>query len=162
MIDRVERAFDRPAITTDIIVGFPGETDDEFDRTVEVAQRAKFIHIHAFPFSPRPGTAAARWDEPFVTQRIATERITRLTELAAEHSFAFRQQFIGHTVQVLVERQGDTESTIRHGRCERYFDIHFEADDLRDGDHVRVRIDRVTPTRTHGVVVRHEAPVLQD
>ena len=59
MAEQVKEAFDRPAITTDIIVGFPGESAEEFERTVEVAERVGFIHIHAFSYSPRPKTAAS-------------------------------------------------------------------------------------------------------
>ncbi len=59
LLDRIDLAFDRPALTSDIIVGFPGETDADFQQTLEVVNRARFIHMHVFPFSPRPGTAAA-------------------------------------------------------------------------------------------------------
>ena len=65
MVDACSAAFDRPALTTDVIVGFPGETDAEFERTLEVVDHARFIHVHAFSFSPRPGTAAARWTRRF-------------------------------------------------------------------------------------------------
>jgi tRNA A37 methylthiotransferase MiaB len=77
-----------------------------------------------------------------------------LTELAAKSSLEFRQSFVGHTVQVLVEREkAETESLLRHGRCERYFDVHFESDVVATGDLVTLRIERVTPTRTFGTVV---------
>ncbi|HSU66751.1 MAG TPA: radical SAM protein, partial [Tepidisphaeraceae bacterium] len=76
MIDQVREAFDRPALTTDIIVGFPGESDAEFERTVEVVEHSRFIHVHAFPFSPRPGTAAARWKDQFVHGPAVNERIS--------------------------------------------------------------------------------------
>src|SRR5439155_12579287 len=66
MIEQVHNAFDRPAITTDIIVGFPGESEDEFAQTLDVVDRVRFIHTHAFSFSPRPGTAAARWGDDCV------------------------------------------------------------------------------------------------
>jgi MiaB/RimO family radical SAM methylthiotransferase len=154
MIDGVNNAFDRPAITTDIIVGFPGETDAEFARTLEVVESARFIHIHAFSFSPRPGTAAARWSGDFVRGPVVNDRIDVLRERAAAHSFAFRQSFVGQTVELLTERPNDTDQTMRHGRCERYFDVHFESAEANPGDLVRVRIDRVTPRRTMGVVVR--------
>jgi threonylcarbamoyladenosine tRNA methylthiotransferase MtaB len=149
MIDRVNAAFDRPAITTDIIVGFPGETEAEFDRTLEVVDHARFIHIHAFSFSPRPGTAAARWTEDFVRGPLVNERIERLTQRAAEHSLRFRRQFIGATAELLVERPKPFD-TLRHGRCERYFDVHFEDAQAKVGDRVSVKIDRVSQDRTMG------------
>jgi MiaB/RimO family radical SAM methylthiotransferase len=152
MLDRVHAAFDRPALTTDIICGFPGETEAEFQQTLDIARRAGFIHIHAFPFSPRPGTAAARWKGDFVPGAAANARIQQLRQLAAEHSFAYRSQFIGQAVQVLVERPDETARALglQHGRCERYFDVHFESPDLPWGQAVDVRIDRITRTRTFG------------
>jgi tRNA A37 methylthiotransferase MiaB len=160
MLDRVRAAFDRPALTTDVIVGFPGETDEEFERTVEVVDRAGFIHVHAFPFSPRPGTAAARWKSEFVHGPVVNERIDRLRDQAAAHSLAFRQSFVGQEVELLVERDDDAATTadpalrdVRHGRCERWFDVHFECGRAVPGDLVRVRVDRVTASRTHGTHV---------
>jgi threonylcarbamoyladenosine tRNA methylthiotransferase MtaB len=152
LTEKLNEAFDRPALTTDIIVGFPGETDDEFEKTVEVAQRARFIHIHAFPFSPRPGTAAARWKDKFVHGPIVGRRIGRLREMAEGFSHEFRAGFVGQTVELLVEGGESKIDDRRHGRCERYFDVHFDGP-AETGDLVTVRIDRVTPGRTFGTVL---------
>jgi len=177
MLDRVNAAFDRPALTTDAIVGFPGETDEEFQRTVEVVDRARFIHVHAFSFSPRPGTAAARWRTDFVHGPVVNQRIEHLNRMAGEHSFAFRRQFAGETVELLVEDGGEgseisdlksqisedplpsplpayrERELVRHGRCERYFDVTIPAAAVRTGDFVRARVTRVTPDATFGEVV---------
>lgn len=151
MIDDVRGRFDRPAITTDVIVGFPGESDAEFARTLEVVDRVKFVHIHAFSFSPRPGTAAARWTRDFIRGPVVNERIDVLKERARRWGFEFRKQFEGEPVELLVERGRD--ETTRHGRCERYFDVYFESDSVKTGQLVGVRVDRVTPARTWGTVV---------
>lgn len=164
MVERVQHAFDRPALTTDIIVGFPGETDDAFQRTMEVVDAAGFIHIHAFSYSPRPGTAAARWTTDRVPGDVSRQRIEHLRQRAAEHSFAFRRQFIGETAELLVELEKHDESdgaspgapaadALHHGRSERYFPVHFEDRSVCPGDFVRVRIERVTPGRTFGARV---------
>jgi tRNA-2-methylthio-N6-dimethylallyladenosine synthase len=162
LADRVRAAFDRPALTTDVIVGFPGETDAEFQRTLEVVDHAGFIHVHAFSFSPRPGTAAARWTRDFVRGPVVNERIARLRSRAEAHSLAFRRQFLGQTVELLVERGGDdpTEANpahavpgTRHGRCERYFDVRFDARGVGAGDFVRVQVKNVFPDRTEGTFV---------
>ena len=155
MIERVNAAFDRPALTTDVIVGFPGEDDSEFELTVDVVKRANFIHVHAFPYSPRPGTAAARWTSDFVHGPAVNERISLLRQLAEDHSLRFRYQFLGESAQVIVERGEDVLNGGRwlRGRCERYFMIHFEAGHALPGDRVEVRIEQVTPTRTVGAVV---------
>jgi len=165
MIDAVNATFDRPALTTDIIAGFPGEGETEFAQTLAVARQANFIHIHAFAFSPRPGTAAARWQKDFVHGAVVNQRIALLGELGNENSLAFRRQFIGDTVELLVEREvpENLKSQIsnlrcpptkfRHGRCPRYFDVHFAADKtIQTGDLVAVRIDQVYPDHTHGTL----------
>jgi len=153
MIDRVGEAFDRPAMTTDVIVAFPGETEREFRETMDVVDRARFVHVHAFPFSPRPGTAAARWKKDFVHGPVINERINLLAAMSAGHGYAFRRQFAGEVVEVLVERPGGRDGGLQHGRCERYFAVHFEHPQALVGRSVRVRVERVTPARTFGVVV---------
>lgn len=155
MIEQVNENFDRPAMTTDIIVGFPGETDSEFAETLDVVERAKFIHTHAFSYSTRPKTAAARWKSDFVPPAVANERIKALNDRAVAHSYEFRRQFVGQEVELLVERDKSmsTKPSLRHGRCERYFDVQFESVDVHAGDSVRVRIDEVTSTKTFGTLV---------
>jgi len=152
MVERVRAALDRPSITTDIIVGFPGETEADFGATLEIARFAEFCKIHAFRFSPREGTAAARWEREFVPSAIVAERMARLAEVEGEASLAYRRRLLGLTERVIVEpqRRNFVQGRLRHGCSDRYFSIHFEASDVRTGDLVRVRIDRVTATRTHG------------
>jgi len=161
MAARLKERFDRPAITTDIIVGFPGETDQEFEETVEVAERVGFVHIHAFSYSPRPKTAAARWTKEWVRGPIVNERIERLREIAARHSLAFRASFVGEEVEVLVENASGEEQDeaplagYQHGRCERYYAVHFEvgAGMVRAGTMMRLKVDRVEGGRTFGSVL---------
>jgi tRNA A37 methylthiotransferase MiaB len=159
MADQVKSAFDRPAITTDIIVGFPGETADEFERTVEVVNQVGFIHIHAFSYSPRPKTAAARWNKELIRGPVVNQRIQHLQELSSVYSADFRRQFLGEAVEVLVERPSSEEREMQtltgyqHGRCERYFAVHFEGASLLPGARAQVRIDRVTATRTFGTLL---------
>jgi threonylcarbamoyladenosine tRNA methylthiotransferase MtaB len=150
MIDRVRDAFDRPAITTDVIAGFPGESDDDFAETIRVVDHARFVHAHAFPFSPRPGTAAGRWGDRFVPPAVTARRMAILERRSLEHSHAFRSEFIGRTVEILVERP--RHSSRRVGRCERYFEVEVQEASLRAGDLARVRVERVDGDRTFGSV----------
>jgi threonylcarbamoyladenosine tRNA methylthiotransferase MtaB len=158
MIERVGQYLDRPAITTDVIVGFPGESDARFRETMDLARASGFCKIHAFPYSPRPHTAAARWHLEAVRPSTVKQRMNELRALEAELAPAFQQSFIGDTVRVLVE--GDAaanggrsglEGSLAHGRSDRYFEVYFDGSDHRPGDLVQVRIDRVTPGRVHGV-----------
>ncbi len=159
MVEQLRAAFDRPALTTDVIVGFPGETDKEFARTMDVVERVGFIHIHAFPYSPRPGTAAARWTDEFIAGPVVNRRINLLRQAASACSLKFRTQFLDTEVELLVERPSAEEREVpeyarfRHGRCERYFSVTFEGPESLVGQSVRVRIDRVTPHRTLGKLV---------
>ncbi|MCH7592262.1 MAG: MiaB/RimO family radical SAM methylthiotransferase, partial [Planctomycetes bacterium] len=145
MIDRVREALDRPAISTDIIVGFPGETEAEFAETLGIARYAGFSKIHAFPFSPREQTAAFRWIKDFIPAEIARDRMTRLADLERELSLAFRKQFVGEVERVIVEgKTGEDGSAgdaaagsgsgeprtpapapIHHGRSDRHFEIFY-------------------------------------
>lgn len=90
------------AITTDIMVGFPGETEEQFERTYEFARRLRFARTHVFPYSPRPGTAASDMADD-VPPAEKSRRKAGMIELAAECSDEFAAQMVGKTVAVLVE-----------------------------------------------------------
>ncbi|QOV89278.1 MiaB/RimO family radical SAM methylthiotransferase [Humisphaera borealis] len=155
MADEVREAFDRPALTTDVIAGFPGEDDAAFADTAQVVRDVGFIHVHAFHFSPRPRTAAARWQKDFIRGPVVGERIETLRAIADENSLAFRRSFVGETVELLVEHDAvaSPSETLRHGRCERYFDVWFDDATAQPGDFVRACVDSVTKTRTTGSVL---------
>jgi threonylcarbamoyladenosine tRNA methylthiotransferase MtaB len=98
----VRESLDHPALTTDIIVGFPGETDDDFQATLDTCSAAGFSKIHAFSFSPRKGTPAASMSE-IVSGDVKTDRSQRLGELERELRQTYMQSLVGRTEQVLVE-----------------------------------------------------------
>jgi threonylcarbamoyladenosine tRNA methylthiotransferase MtaB len=108
-IELVKSRLDRPAITTDIIVGFPGESQEDFERTVNLAREVGFAKIHVFSFSPRKGTAAAMMQSASggVDKKVIRERSEILHELQSELARKYRQQFLGETAQVLIENAGD-------------------------------------------------------
>ncbi len=91
------------AVSTDIIVGFPGETDEDFERTMEVVEEARFDAAFTFIFSPRPGTAAASMTEEFVPDEVIQERFDRLVELQNRISTEKNEELVGKTVEVLSE-----------------------------------------------------------
>ena len=166
MIERVRAALDRPAITTDIIVGFPGETAEDFESSLRIARSTGFSRIHVFPFSPREGTPAARWTKEFVPPSAVRERVRRLSVVETECSTAYRRGALGRIERVLVESGGNGASDglsprgtpLYHGRTDRYSEVHFHAnEDVRPGDLVLVRVDRVTPTHTFGTSISDRA-----
>ena len=102
IITEAKRLVPGIAISTDIITGFPGESDDDFEQTYQLARQLKFAKSHVFRFSPRQGTAAARMKGQ-IKDEVKKARSERLLALNEEHSRLFREQFLGQTVQVLVE-----------------------------------------------------------
>ncbi len=119
-VRRARRALARPAITGDVIVGFPGETDEEFENTVQVCRSAEFSRLHVFPFSPRPGTPAAGMPGR-VPDGVVRSRVTRLTALGAELAERWAESFVGRTVRVVPERCDD--DGILRGYTDRYVAI---------------------------------------
>jgi len=121
VVDRVRVRLDRPAITTDIIVGFPGETDEDFERTLDVARAVEFAKMHVFSFSPRAGTAAAKM-QPTVKAEVIKERSAILRELDRQLQAKFRAQFVGEKVGLIVE-----STRPLRGRSERYFMVELDG-----------------------------------
>ena len=152
LVDRLHAAFDRPALTTDIIVGFPGESDAAFDQTLEVVDRSRFIHIHAFPFSPRPGTAAARWQSSFVRGPIVNRanRFAPASGRCVQPGFPIRfRQSNGSGARGAGALDSRTRACITAAASDISMCIS-KAKPLATGDLVGIQIDRVTPTRTFG------------
>ncbi len=118
VVEKVKKAFDRPAITTDIIVGFPGETDDDFLQSVKIAKEVGFSKIHVFSFSVRKNTAAEKMAKLFgkVSPQEIKRRSTILQQLDTELQQQFRQSCAGLTETVLIEKTNPP-----CGRCSRYF-----------------------------------------
>jgi threonylcarbamoyladenosine tRNA methylthiotransferase MtaB len=136
-IELIKSRLDRPAITADIIVGFPGETEADFEATVELAKEAGFAKMHVFSFSKRPGTVAAGL-QGTVNNKVIKKRSQRLRDLDAELGYKFRQQFIGETAEILLENS-DRQCK---GRSERYFMVFLEKTErnLQKGELVRVKL----------------------
>ena len=156
MVELVQQRLDRVALTTDVIVGFPGETEPDFEATLDVVRRAGFLKIHAFPFSPRAGTPAARWTDRCIAPEEILTRMAELACLEREGSYALRRQLIGLPERVLLERQLEAGAgELRFmGRADRYFQVEV-ATQSRPGDDqpelgavVPVRIEWVTPSAT--------------
>ena len=103
-VDLLREVFDNPAITTDVIVGFPGETEEEFEATYKFLEDICFYEMHVFKYSKRQGTvAAARKDQ--VDDRLKTERSNRLLEMEQMQSSQYRKSYIGASVEALMEEE---------------------------------------------------------
>jgi threonylcarbamoyladenosine tRNA methylthiotransferase MtaB len=129
VVGSLRERFEEPSITTDIIVGHPGESAADFELTLEAARELRFAKIHVFPYSPREGTLA--WKLGGHVDALEVRRRARvLRELEAELALDFRRSFVGREVRVLVEgrhgRAKDGEAALE-GLTERYLRVRFEA-----------------------------------
>jgi threonylcarbamoyladenosine tRNA methylthiotransferase MtaB len=139
--DKVKKAFDRPAITTDIIVGFSGETEDDFQQTVDVAKQVGFSKIHVFSFSIRKNTPAEKMTKLFgsISSQEIKRRSTVLQQLDNKLQEQFRQSCRGLQETVLIESTNPPQ-----GRCGRYFMVdastHPKAKNLKKGQVIDITL----------------------
>ncbi len=135
------------AVTTDLIVGFPGETDAEFDETLEVVAHCQFDSAYTFIFSPREGTRAAQMSPQFVGESVIKERFAALKEVLDRSALAKHQARVGRREEVLVEGPSRTDPLMLSGRTRQGKLVHFAPGDevLRPGSLVRVDVRHGAP-----------------
>lgn len=126
--ERVAARVPDPSFTTDILLGFPGETEEQFERSIDVCRRVGMSRIHLFPYSPRSGTDAARLADD-VPREVKKRRLRRLEAVASELTQRFCERFVGREVDVLVERDD--------GYTERYLKARIDG---RPNDFLRARV----------------------
>ena len=141
----VRERLDHPAITTDVIVGFPGETEAEFQQTLATCRAAGFSKIHAFPFSPRRGTPAAEMVDQ-VPRPVRSQRVARITELETQLRSEYFASLVGRRVQLSVESvtaQGAAGKRLLRGTTCRYApaELNSAAQRYSLGDLIDVRVD---------------------
>jgi tRNA-2-methylthio-N6-dimethylallyladenosine synthase len=140
------------AITTDIIVGFPGETDADFERTLEVVEEVGYDGAFTFVFSPRRETEAATLGDQ-VSHPVKVERMERLVELVQRRANERAQRFVGREMEVLVEGTSRTDEARLRGRTRHNKAVNFEGT-AEAGDLVNVEIDSATSQTLSGVVAK--------
>ncbi len=111
-LEMARRIIPDLAVSTDIIVGFPGETEEDFEMTLDVVREARFDQAFMFQFSPRPGTEAALQVDEFVEPEVAQERFNRLLEVQSENSVALNRAQLGRRVEVLAEGPSKKDRTV--------------------------------------------------
>jgi len=140
-VDAARKAIPDLALTTDIIVGFPGETEEDFQQTLQVSEKAEFMKIHTFPFSPRPGTVAYDWKNEIVDRSILQDRLERLKKHESALARRFRDRFLNRTVRVLVEEVAHQNRTnFCLGRADQYFTVRFPGPPSLDNQFRMVKI----------------------
>ena len=148
LVDKLRSAIPDLALTTDVIVGFPGESDADFAQTLEVVQEVGYDGAFTFVFSPRSGTEAATMHDQ-VPEEIKAERIERLIEVVQELAARRNAERIGRVEQVLVEGPSRTNTSILRGRTRRNTTVNFSGN-AEAGALVDVRIEGSTSTTLRG------------
>ena len=132
------------AVSTDIIVGFPGETDADFDQTLEVVAESRFDQAFMFIFSPRPGTRAAEMTESFVPKEVIQERFERLVELQTRISLERNREMVGRRVEVLSEGPSRKDPQVATTRTRTGKVVHIEGE-IPAGTFLDVEITSAAP-----------------
>jgi threonylcarbamoyladenosine tRNA methylthiotransferase MtaB len=149
-VNRLLEAHPDFSFTTDIIVGFPGETDLDFEDTLNMMDKVKFSKVHMFPYSVRPGTRAARFKE-FVPAHVIDSRKNILLRRAEEIAFELRNSFVGREMDVLLESK--QEHGFLMGHTDNFLPVLVEGKNLRPNELIRVKLIENRPEGLLGCVI---------
>ena len=151
-LTRLHEALPGLAVTSDVIVGFPGETEEEFQETYDFIVDHHFSELHVFPYSSRIGTPAARMDDQ-IDEQVKNERVHRLISLSDQLAKAYASQFDQDVLEVIPEEQGDQPGTLV-GYADNYMKVQFSADEDLIGQLVKVKITKADYPINEGQVLR--------
>lgn len=138
VVIRLRKAFPNVVLTTDIIVGFPGETEEEFEITYQFLKEIQFYKMHVFPYSMRKGTKAARMPEQ-VEVKVKEDRSKRLIEMSEQNEIKFLEQCIGNKVEVLFEQK---EGEFIKGHTTNYLEVKVPKEKVVENEIKMVQIEK--------------------
>ena len=137
IVRNIRHVFPNPSVTTDVMVGFAGETEEEFGQSLDFVRQTGFARVHIFPYSRRPGTAADRYPDQ-ISPAVKKKRAAIMAEAAEEGTASFLQSQIGLIEEVLVETLNS--EGLYEGYTMNYTPVWFSADESAEGKLVRVKI----------------------
>ncbi|MBU2934592.1 MULTISPECIES: tRNA (N6-isopentenyl adenosine(37)-C2)-methylthiotransferase MiaB [Pacificibacter] len=147
LMERMREARPDMALSGDFIVGFPGETDQDFEDTMALVREVGYASAYSFKYSARPGTPAAEKDDKMVDHDVAMERLHRLQALISEQQYAFQESMVGRDVSVLFEKKGRLEGQMI-GKSEYLHAVHAPVEGVEIGD---IRTVRITQSKTNSL-----------
>ncbi|SUM49153.1 MiaB family protein [Staphylococcus kloosii] len=151
-LTKLHAALPGLAVTSDVIVGFPGETDEEFQETYDFIVDHHFSELHVFPYSPRIGTPAARMDDQ-IDENIKNDRVHRLINLSDQLAKTYASNFEDDVLEVIPEEAGSEEGTLV-GYADNYMKVQFKADESLIGQLVKVKITKADYPINDGELLR--------
>lgn len=141
LINKLRTAIPDISLTTDIIVGFPGETEEDFEETIDVVRKAEYDSAYTFIYSKRTGTPAATMENQ-VSEEVVKERFQRLLDVVAEYSAKRTGRLEGETAEVLVEGISEQDASMVTGRLSNNLLVHFKGDESLIGSLCMVHLDQ--------------------
>ncbi len=153
LIDNIKRLIPDVAISQDMITGFPTETEEDHQDTLSLMEYVKYDYGFMFAYSERPGTMAARKLEDDVPEEVKKRRLTEIVSLQREHSLYRTQQFVGKTVEVLIEKESKKSDAHWSGRTTQNTVAVFPKKNYKVGDFVNVKIEDCTSATLIGEAV---------
>lgn len=148
ILDDLDRKSPDAAFGADLIVGFPGETESDFERTTDFVERSPLTYLHVFSYSQRPGTPAARWDQ--VEERVKKERTSRLREISRRKNFHFRRRLAGDVWDGIVIKKKDRTAQVL---TSNYVSVRVSRCLAEAKERVQVKITKAVDNITRGQVI---------
>ena len=137
--------IDNVSLTTDIIVGFPGESELDFEETLSVLSYVKFDAVYMFKFSPRPGTKATEFKDDFIDQNTINKRFMKLKELQTDISHERYKRFVGTQQTLLIENYSKKTNKYMTGKIDGGHTTHISSKNIQIGDYIKVLITEASP-----------------
>jgi tRNA-2-methylthio-N6-dimethylallyladenosine synthase len=150
LIGRIRRNIPEATIGGDIIVGFPTETDEDFEETLSLVEKVKFIRLNLAPYSPRPGTVASKLYKDDVPAAVKKQRMAKLSALQHGIMLELNEELVGRQVEIIVEGRSGTQS---YGRTIDNRMVFFEGT-VEDGEKIKVKITRATAGPLYGEMLK--------
>ncbi|NMD70651.1 tRNA (N(6)-L-threonylcarbamoyladenosine(37)-C(2))-methylthiotransferase MtaB [Bacillus sp. DNRA2] len=154
-LDRLKEVLPGLAVTSDVIVGFPGETEEEFMETYDFIKKHQFSELHVFPYSKRTGTPAARMEDQ-VDEEVKNERVHRLIALSDQLAKEYASQFEDEVLEVIPEEkfEGDSDNPLYVGYTDNYLKVVFAGTEAMIGKIVKVKLTKAGYPYNEGQLVR--------
>jgi threonylcarbamoyladenosine tRNA methylthiotransferase MtaB len=153
LLERIAKRVPGVALGADIIVGYPGEGDKEFQNTMRIVERSPLTHLHVFSYSPRPGTPAAEKKDQ-VPEQIKKERSAALRDLGMKKNLLFRKMHQGSDLDVIIEDKIDRDTGLLTGLTDNYIRVMIYGAKKEDiGKKIRVRINEVKEQGNFGSIL---------
>ncbi len=152
VVEKLRQAIPNISLTADIIVGFPGETEEDFQQTLSMIENVRFDMLYAFIYSKRKGTPASLMENQ-IDPAVKSERLTKLIDKQNAIAYAHNQAYLGKTVRILVDGVSKNEDSVYSGRTADYHLVHFSASKALIGEFVTVKIERAETFALFGAIV---------